>query len=152
MLHYSLWARSCPLARSTVITLSSLQTGGQEMVPRAGVPRAECILKSASTNTCACAGKLFLSLGLDVRAKGNGSWGEALGIIWERGSAHQILMNIFETNPIFFLFLMNLVQLRLRQYLQTMGRKRFKNNNNRRALAGNNLISPNSPAALETGK
>lgn len=47
---------------------------------------------------------------------------------------------------------MILVELRLRQYLQTMGRKRFKNNNNRRALAGNNLISPNSPAVLKTRK
>lgn len=31
VLHYSLWARSCSLASSTVVTLSSLGTGGLEM-------------------------------------------------------------------------------------------------------------------------
>jgi len=70
----------------------------------------------------------------------------------EEGLCSSNISEHFRNKTDFFLFLMNLVQLRLRQYLQTMGRKRFKNNNNRRALAGNNLISPNSPAALETGK
>lgn len=57
------------------------------MVPRAGALQAECVPKLVCIHTCACAGKLFLSLGLDLRAKGSESWGEAPGIIWKRGSA-----------------------------------------------------------------
>lgn len=115
------------------------------------VPRAERILPLVHMCTCAWVGKLCPSLGLDLTAKGSNTLGKALEIIRKRSSACQILVSILEAKLIFFLFLMILVQLRLRQYLQTTGRKRFKNNN-RRALTGNNLISPNSPAVLKTRK
>lgn len=115
------------------------------------VPWAERILPPLPMCTCACVGKLCLSLGLDLTAEGSDTLSNALEIIRKRSSSCQILVSILEAKLIFFLFLMMLVQLRLRQYLQTMGRKRFKNNN-RRALTGNNLTSPNSPAVLKTRK
>lgn len=145
MLHYSLWARSCPLASSTVIMLSSANR-------RAG---DGCHGQTASLTHFVCVpvpvqpffpftGPLSLQNAVVVGGRHHGSLKD--GLCLSNISEH------FRNKPDLFLFLMNLVQLRLRQYLQTMGRKRFKNNNTRRALAGNNLISTNSPAALETGK
>lgn len=141
MLHYSLWARSCPLASGTVITLSSL--------PRGAVGRAH---PSAGpyVHLCLC-GEALSFLGLDLTEKGRDTLGKALETIRKSSSACQILVSALEAKLFFFLCLMILVQLRLQQYLQTTGRKRFKNNN-RRALTGNNLIRPNSPAVLKTRK
>lgn len=88
-------------------------------------PRAECILKSVCMCTCACARKVFPSLGLDLRAKGGDGWAKALGIIWKRGSPHQILVSISETKLIFFLVLNESCTTRAQTVFANHGEKKI---------------------------
>lgn len=93
VLHYSLWARPCSLARGTVITLPSLQTGaaGRASFPSPCVPL--CLR-----------GEALAFSGLHLTAKDTDTLGKALEIIRKRNSACQILVSILEAKLIFFFF------------------------------------------------